>query len=269
MADQSPELRQPSIDRPLRPASAEQPTTDALTTHLKREALLKREPWRTHLTNLESLMEDLNKSPKDTLEGQKSLFSDLAKAGRIGPQEAIVLAHTLFGGSDTDKLFLGHLLSEKHGPERIRLHNWRVASRMPENWLAANRAKIDSLTQPLYPPTAAFSYLNTLVLSGEPTTSFVPTASRRGWDSVLEDRSKVGRHEMKAKAMRTGKTMSRSCGGHQTVYSPLVHVLVERRVNIPLNAASVERPATHAFALAPQSAPTRQKILHRPTQPPR
>ena len=49
---------------------------------------------------------------------------------------------------------------------------------MPENWSTANGAKIDSLTQPLYPPTAAFSYLNTLVLSGEPTTSLVPTASR-------------------------------------------------------------------------------------------
>jgi hypothetical protein len=38
---------------------------------------------------------------------------------------------------------------------------------MPDTWLTANGAKVDKLQHALFPPLPEFSYLNTLVLTGE------------------------------------------------------------------------------------------------------
>ena len=141
--------------------------SDELARHLEREALLKREPWRVKLTTVRALYIDLVADKAKTLEAQKALFADLAKAGRLSPIESMVLCHTLYGDDD-DKLFLGFLLSERSGIDQIRLHNWRVAARMPEQWLTANGHKVDSLSVPMFPPIATFSFLNTLILNGEP-----------------------------------------------------------------------------------------------------
>jgi len=160
MADQTP-------DRTTLPHdTARRLGPDALTAHLEREALLKREPWRSKLINVAALFQDLTMDAAKTLAGQKMLFADLAKAGRLSATDTIMLSHTLYG-DDQDKLFLGFLLSERTGVDQIRLHNWRVASRMSDQWITANGPKVDQLTVPLFPPVPEFSYLNTVILNGE------------------------------------------------------------------------------------------------------
>ena len=154
-------------------------TTDGntvLARAVDQQRLVKIFPW---VADEERALRQLERFSLDWQEGkdqaQKSLRSEFvsrAKAGLLGPLEAIVGQYCLFTTNSEYGCFLLAALLLRVPPEdRVTTHNWAIAQELPRATKEAYGTAIARLQVPLFPVLEALEAANTRLLQGKPTPS--------------------------------------------------------------------------------------------------
>lgn len=133
-----------------------------IAEYLARSEARSRDPWRLERERYLAILEAsaaADSNVADTL-------SELAKAQRFGPDEAMILTYLAYGGEEDRRFFL-HLLAHTSESDRLKFHNFHVAENNGSGFLEANGAKIAHLRWPLFPPGPKFAALNARLLNSE------------------------------------------------------------------------------------------------------
>ena len=105
-----------------------------LARHFEKAELRQREPWRAQADNFEAERAAICAAAPAA---QKRLLLELAKTHTMSPEDIVTSLYVLLG-DDEARRFYGATLLTKQGLERIRSHNFYVASLVanPEVFLA-------------------------------------------------------------------------------------------------------------------------------------
>ena len=159
-------------------ALAARPQQDALAGFFARQEERTLEPWRARLATVSREADGLRAADDATTQ---ALALDLARAQLLGAGDVLLLS-ALVWADDSDRAFYRSLLLRRlEWPERVRAHNWWVARKCGETFLAAYAARLDSFPWPLFPAAAQFSGLNTKLLA---ESSDAPAGGGRGKPSL-------------------------------------------------------------------------------------
>jgi hypothetical protein len=141
--------------------AAPQPTEAILVRHFEDAERRKLQTWRN----------DLNKCALekeawagDTRESLLELFASRANKNLCTVEDALIL-HLLLAVDDAARLNFAATILRLPPRDRLRAHNFRVASSVGPAFLDTHGALLGTLAVPLYPKGAAFEGLNTLILN--------------------------------------------------------------------------------------------------------
>ena len=114
--------------------------------------------------------EDWEVGQKQAMEGLRSEFSARAKAGSLGPLEALIGQYCLYSeDAEYARFMLMSLLLRVPATQRVAVHNWAVAQDMPRATKEAYGDNIAALTIPLYPYSSSLEVCNTKLLESAVT----------------------------------------------------------------------------------------------------
>jgi hypothetical protein len=142
-------------------AAAPQPTEAILVRHFEDAERRKLQTWRH---DLQKCALEKEAWVGDTRESLLELFAARANKSLCSVEDALIL-HLLLAADDAARLNFAATILRLPPRERLRAHNFRVASSVGPAFLDTHGALLGALTVPLYPKGAAFEGLNTVILN--------------------------------------------------------------------------------------------------------
>lgn len=138
-----------------------EPALNALARHFEAQERRSRENWRATAETLASERASIAAQPVEQLREE---YIELAKAHALSAEDALTIGYLLFT-EDIDRRVWAATLMRKTGAERLRSHNFAVAARREDAFLAIHGTHLLNFSLPLYPHQPSFAALNTRILS--------------------------------------------------------------------------------------------------------
>jgi len=136
-------------------------TSTDLVDYFRAERARVVEPWRNAAEKVENIVKGIR---RQTIDEQRELFLDMAKNAMLTEQE-VLFGQYLFYGEPADVHLLRGMLLAARGGDRIRLHNFVVASEREESFLRMHGEVLQYLQYPLFPASRSFAALNEKLLA--------------------------------------------------------------------------------------------------------
>jgi hypothetical protein len=134
---------------------AQQPREDAIKTlvsHQERVEERAAEPWRFVAESERRFRDSIKaRTPQQLYSDQKAIFVALLKQRRLAPDEVMTASYGLYGTPDTVAFFTECLLT-KAPHERVRAHNFCVATALGDSFVSTYGHLLEHLPLPLGPP---------------------------------------------------------------------------------------------------------------------
>jgi hypothetical protein len=143
-------------------AEAQVESGDALREYFSEKEKRERERWRAVAQRLEAERKAISARSVAEL---RTEFLNMGKSHLLTPDDVICGTYLLFA-DEAGRKFLAGTLCERRGVDRVKAHNFYVASHMPsaESFLASHGEQLLALQWPLFPPINEFSALNMALL---------------------------------------------------------------------------------------------------------
>lgn len=155
-----------------------------LGAYFLRQEERTRDPWRVYLERELALSRSAALATDKELERS---FVDAARAQLISPSDAFSANYVLFGNADAQKFFL--TISLLPYADRLRMHNFFIASSCGTDFLTTFGEQLISLPFPLFPPLPSLRALNIKLLTEGRTNG---GGSREGYPSVFRQETEGG-----------------------------------------------------------------------------
>jgi len=142
------------------PTARQKDNSGTLADYFRAERARLVEPWRNAAEKADNIVKGIK---RQSIEEQKELFLDMAKNAMLTEQE-VLFGQYLFYGDTADVHLLRGLLLAARGADRIRIHNFVVASAREESFLRMHGEALQGLAFPLFPAARVFAALNEKLL---------------------------------------------------------------------------------------------------------
>jgi len=142
------------------PSPSKDHDKEDLAKYFREAELRTHQLWRREFEKFTTIKETWLAT---SLETKRAMFVDKAKAKNLNPTEAMLAIYLLYGG-ETELEFLRSLLVSSSGSLRLMMHNMYVASSCDASFLHSFGDRVIKLSEPLFPHTADFTAMNTVMI---------------------------------------------------------------------------------------------------------